>query len=122
MRRLPKHLLKGSDHPGVSFGERSLEHDHRPEFEPEAPAPLSSLSWRQLLMRLGNATAGWLLSKVPIGFRRFLLSFFGVCSMIAPLALWIAPSKSTWFWILGLSLFSICACYVIVVFSPEDQL
>jgi len=122
MRKLPKHLLKGSDHASVSFGERSLRHEHRPEFEPEPEPALSELSWRQLLMRLGNATAGWLLSKLPIGFRRFLLSFFGVCSMIAPLALWIAPSKETWFWILGYALFSICVCYVIVVFSPEDQL
>lgn len=123
MRKVPEKLNpRGSDHAGISLGERSLEHEHADGFEPEAPKSVEEMNPLELAKHLFVGIMEKIVGAVPLAIRRFLLSFFGVCAMIAPLALWIAPSKFFWFSLLGFALFSIVMCYIIVVFGPEDTI
>jgi len=61
------------------------------------------------------------IASIPQWIRFKMIAFFGVCSMIAPLALWIAPSMKIWLSILGGSLLSIFFCWALVWFGPEDH-
>ena len=74
-----------------------------------------------LLLLLFPSALRAAIASIPQWIRFKLIAFFGVCSMIAPLALWIAPSMTIWLSILGGSLLSIFFCWALVWFGPEDH-
>jgi len=74
-----------------------------------------------LLMLLFPSAVRAVIASIPQWIRFKLIAFFGICSMIAPLALWLAPSMKIWLSILGGSLLSIFFCWALVWFGPEDH-
>ncbi len=74
-----------------------------------------------LLLLLFPAGLRRAIAAIPQKIRFKMIAFFGVCSMIAPLALWIAPSMKVWLSILAASLLSILFCWALVWFGPEDH-
>jgi len=74
-----------------------------------------------LLLLLFPSALRAAIASIPQWIRFKMIAFFGVCSMIAPLALWIAPSMKIWLSILGASLLSIFFCWALVWFGPEDH-
>jgi len=85
------------------------------------PHPVEKASTPRLVLMLMPAFVSILIAKIPQRARERMVTFFGVISMVSPLALWIAATPRLLAWVLGIALFSIVMCWLLVTFGPDDE-